>query len=195
MKKKQKNSKLLQKELRCTCCKNEVYSSDIKEMKSIPISAKQTGFDKVDLEFLSNYTHSSLHRDDHQWACDTCIEQKKAVKANPDKQTYCDHLPILAYYDQKYNCKSCEVEFIFSKEEQKFWYEELNFWVQSKPKHCKECRKLKRKEKEYHKRINELKEKETSLNAKELSELAVIYEYFGNEVKRNMYLNKLKSST
>jgi hypothetical protein len=147
---------------------------------------------KVDIEFLSQYKNRLLKNKGFQWACDSCLSLKKAIKANPTKQTYCDHKPILAYYDQTYNCDSCKSDFIFSKKEQKFWYEELGFWIQSKPKHCKDCRKEKRREKEYHKRIGLLKEKEENLNVEEIAELAEIYNHFGNEAKRNMYLNILK---
>jgi len=192
MKKKRKKSKLLEKELICSCCRGKVHKSEVDGMLSLQVSYWSSNKSKVDLEFLSQYKQPLFNDEHFQWACDGCLRLKKAIKGNPTKQTYCDFKPHLAYYDQKFTCDSCEAEFTFTKEEQKFWYETLGFWVQSKPKHCKECRKEKRKEKAYQKRINELKAKAENLVNEELAELAEIYEYFGNEEKRNKYLNILK---
>ncbi|MGK0365627.1 MAG: hypothetical protein ACI85O_002693 [Saprospiraceae bacterium] len=170
-----------------------MYSSEVEEMQTLTVSTWSNETSKVDIEFLSQYKSQYFKDKDFQWACDSCLSLKKAIKANPTKQTYCDFKPILAYYDQTYNCDSCKSDFVFSKQEQKFWYEERSFWVQSKPKHCKECRKKKRKEKEYHKRISQLKKKGENLKVEEIAELAEIYDHFGNEAKRNMYLNRIKN--
>jgi len=192
LKKKRKKTKLIEKELICPCCKSIVYKSEVEEMMTLTVSFWPTNTSKVDIDFLSSYKSQMFYDENFQWACDGCLKLKKATKANPANQTYCDHKPLLAYFNQKHQCESCDTIFIFSQQEQKFWYEKLGFWVQSKPKHCKECRKEKRKEKYYHKRIKELKVNSENLEVNELAELAEIYEHFGNEVKRNMYLNKLK---
>lgn len=151
MKKKRKKTKLLEKELICPCCKSKVYKSEVEEMLTISVSYWPSNTSKVDLDFLSSYNSQLINDDDFQWACDGCLRLKNAIKANPINQTYCDHKPLLAYFDQKHLCESCDTKFLFSQQEQKFWYEKLGFWVQSKPKHCKECRKVRRIKKLYQK--------------------------------------------
>ncbi len=195
MKKKKKKNKPAEKVLKCICCKNEVYGSEVEEMKKIKIPYGANYTIKVDNDFLKTYKNSILNDKNFQWACDSCLASKRAIKGNPANQTYCDYSPYLAYFDRDFECESCESTFVFAKKEQKFWYEELKFWVQSMPKHCKSCRKEIRKEKQYHKRIAELNEKQGSLKIDELSELAVIYDHFGNEQKRNKYLNLVKKKS
>ena len=194
MKKKRKESKLFKKELKCTCCNNNVYASEIENMKSLSVSLWPNKTSKVDAEYLSSYSINTFNSENFQWACDSCLVLKKAIVANPTKQTYCDYKPYLAYFDKEIECQSCGVQFTFKKEEQLFWYEKLGFWVQSRPKNCIECRRIKRKEKSYQKRIEELNSKSELLNLEELNELAQIYDYIGNEAKRNMYLNKIKKA-
>jgi hypothetical protein len=73
------------------------------------------------------------------WACDSCIDQGRALLADPTKQTYCDSWPYYAYRDKRAKCEDCGSEFVFEATEQKHWYESLDFWVQSYPKRCKTC--------------------------------------------------------
>ena len=47
-----------------------------------------------------------------------------------------------------FRCASCEIEFKWPAEEQQFWFEELKFWIDSRPKNCIECRKDARVHKE-----------------------------------------------
>lgn len=89
---------------------------------------------------------SKLIKTNHfQWACDHCIDNNIAIEAKIEKQTFCNNPPYLAYVDIDKICQTCDSKFKFTKEEQKYWYEELKFWVQSTPKNCKECRKVIRK--------------------------------------------------
>lgn len=81
------------------------------------------------------------------WACDSCLDNDKALVANPLKQTFCDHFPYLAYLNVIKVCRTCQHTFTFSKEEQQYWYEELGFWVQSEAINCQRCRQEKRKRK------------------------------------------------
>ena len=79
-----------------------------------------------------------------QWACNECLSNGLAHLADISKQTFCDDPPYLAFYDATHRCEDCGKEFIFGASEQRYWYEELRFWVQSRPKQCKECRKKRR---------------------------------------------------
>lgn len=87
-----------------------------------------------------------------QWACSPCIVASRAIEAKPWLQKFCDFLPYFAYYDVELICACCERLFKFDAREQQFWYEELKFWVQSRPKHCVTCRKLRREQKEEQRR-------------------------------------------
>ncbi|WP_420841919.1 zinc-ribbon domain containing protein [Fimbriiglobus ruber] len=41
-------------------------------------------------------------------------------------------------------CEDCKQPFVFTASEQQFWYETLKFWVQSHPKQCISCRRVRR---------------------------------------------------
>jgi tetratricopeptide (TPR) repeat protein len=46
--------------------------------------------------------------------------------------------------DEEKQCLDCGVDFLFSAEEQKYWYERLQFNFYSKPIHCHACRHKRR---------------------------------------------------
>jgi hypothetical protein len=77
------------------------------------------------------------------------------VIGDPSKQNATD--AVYAYYDryidQLLQCEKCKRHFYFFAEEQKYWYEDLGFWVDARCIHCIECRikthKWKRLQKEY----------------------------------------------
>lgn len=50
--------------------------------------------------------------------------------------------------DASFPCARCGGEFPFTASEQRTWYEEYGFWVDSRPKHCLPCRKELRNVKE-----------------------------------------------
>jgi hypothetical protein len=75
------------------------------------------------------------------WACNDCINSGKALLADSREQTFCDCYPYLAYFDEQRECQECGNQYTFDKGEQQYWYEKLKFWVQSRPKLCKECYK------------------------------------------------------
>lgn len=84
-----------------------------------------------------------------EWGCDHCLSSGLAVMAKSD----CHHLGrcgcpswILSYYDQARKCARCSEPFVFTKEEQRYWYEELNFYMASVPNECAPCRRLIRQE-------------------------------------------------
>jgi len=75
-----------------------------------------------------------------------------AIRSNPEKQNY-SVCPRYWYFDAEYICESCKTHFTWSAKEQKMWFEQYYFWVDSEPKNCKRCsasrRKLKELRKEY----------------------------------------------
>jgi len=83
--------------------------------------------------------HSDQMRLVLYWACNTCLGSGRAVQGDPSKQRWCDLNPYYAYFDEQRKCLDCADVFTFTKEEQKHWYEVLQFWVQSRPKYCKGC--------------------------------------------------------
>ncbi|MGC4007007.1 MAG: zinc-ribbon domain containing protein [Pirellulales bacterium] len=68
------------------------------------------------------------------------LDYDKAVRADISKQNY-SVCPRHWYIDAVINCNRCDREFVFSVDEQRYWYEELGFWVDSRATQCRECRK------------------------------------------------------
>ncbi|MBC3539326.1 hypothetical protein ACFSC6_17540 [Rufibacter sediminis] len=91
-------------------------------------------------QFKSPYMISVLAaaRQGHlKWACDDCIKSEKVIVGKPEEQdwngiTY----PFFTHNDETLECQTCRCMFEFSKEEKKFWYEDLKFIVWSYPKNC-----------------------------------------------------------
>ena len=59
-------------------------------------------------------------------------------------------------WDAAFQCQDCGEEFIFTASVQRFWYEDLQFYVDSEPKRCTACRKAGRTRLELRKRYNAL---------------------------------------
>ena len=79
-----------------------------------------------------------------QWACAPCIKAGRALEGHPALQTWCDYSPYFAFFDTELRCTDCGQSFVFAASEQRFWYETLKFWVQSRPKQCVPCRRARR---------------------------------------------------
>lgn len=80
------------------------------------------------------------------------IDYSTAIKANISRQDF-SVCPRCWYIDAAFHCAQCRKSFVFTASEQQFWYEELKFYVDSRAKHCQECRKklrdLKKLKQEY----------------------------------------------
>jgi len=63
-----------------------------------------------------------------------------AIKADPKKQKH-PTVPVTHYYDIEKICRNCQRHFIFFAEEQKYWYETLQFSLNSDCVLCSACRK------------------------------------------------------
>ncbi len=73
------------------------------------------------------------------WGC-LHPDYESAIKADITRQDYCSY-PRHWYIDATFRCDRCEELFCFSAAEQKAWYEDYGIYVDSCPRHCRECRK------------------------------------------------------
>lgn len=62
-----------------------------------------------------------------------------AIPANISRQN-CAIYPRKLYIDLVIQCEVCRRQFIFFAKEQRYWYEELGFWVDAHCTRCFECR-------------------------------------------------------
>ena len=85
------------------------------------------------------------------------LDCDSAEKADVSKQNYTT-CPRYWYVDATFICPRCNSEFCFSADEQRHWFEELGFYVDSLAKHCINCRKalraMKQCRKEYDRDID-----------------------------------------
>lgn len=131
-----------------------------------------------------------------QWACDKCIEDNKAIVGRPDKQNVIGIThPYFVYYDQERTCSTCGINFIFSKEEQQYWYEELNFITWSEAKDCKDCRKAKREPKQRNTKISTLIKNLEPSDLNQIEELVGLYLEINKVEKAKYFLAIGKKNT
>jgi len=64
----------------------------------------------------------------------------RVIRADSAKQNY-STVPRFFYFPRLRTCKRCGRWFLFSAREQKFWYEDLSFYVDSTAVECANCRK------------------------------------------------------
>jgi hypothetical protein len=81
------------------------------------------------------------------------LDYTTAQPANISKQHY-TVCPRHWYVDATFVCSDCSREFVFTANEQRFWYEDRRFWIDSLPKRCAECRKAERVRLELRKRYD-----------------------------------------
>jgi hypothetical protein len=84
------------------------------------------------------------------------LEFESALKADVSKQNY-SVCPRYWYIDATFHCLRCGREFCFTADEQRHWYEERQFYVDSQARHCVECRharrELRQRRQEYDRQI------------------------------------------
>lgn len=125
------------------------------------------------------------------WACDGCLLSHKAIESN-FKIITARWFPPLAFFDIRLSCVNCNANFTFTKEEQKHWYETLQFNIHSISKHCNNCRKVIRTEKKDQLILMDFLKRVDKLNKDELLKLSDIYKRLGKESKSNQYKNLAK---
>jgi hypothetical protein len=170
---------LKKEKLVCPCCKAATYDSALKETLGRKVWLWGTNT-IVDRQFLAH---------NRNWACDACLSSKKALTGNPEAQVYCDFDPFLVYVDEERLCEKCGKNYFFTKGEQKYWYESLKFWVQSKPKHCSACRKSVREEKKLKQELSDLFKEKEKLTVSDMERLSEIYTEINKPDKSKYYLN------
>lgn len=79
----------------------------------------------------------------HFWVGLRSMNYGTAVRAEVKKQNY-TVCPRHWYIDATFRCVDCKQDFVFSASEQKCWYEQRRFYVDSKPIRCVACRKEER---------------------------------------------------
>ena len=157
--------------------------------------AQKDAEDRVHYKYYNELdinTYSSFMNSDFSWACDSCLDKKKAIKGHPNLQNYCWD-PHFAYFDSNKICRKCNVEFVFGKEEKKFWYESLKFWHSSEPVNCVNCRKDIRQYKTENKILSDiLRKKEEDITLIELEKVVEIYMNWDLEEKAKYYQSMIK---
>ncbi|MFK8163125.1 MAG: zinc-ribbon domain containing protein [Lewinella sp.] len=86
-----------------------------------------------------------------RWACDDCLQTKLALAGNPTlqrKEHPMAHDPeYLAFRDvPKKACQDCDQPFVFTKEEQLFYYQTLGHSRSARAVRCLDCRRARREE-------------------------------------------------
>ncbi|WP_353962720.1 zinc-ribbon domain containing protein [Acaryochloris thomasi] len=74
------------------------------------------------------------------------LDHSSAVRADVSRQNY-SVCPRYWYVDATSKCSRCKKMFCFTIADQKRWYEELGFYVDSYAKNCRACRNDERKQK------------------------------------------------
>lgn len=176
------------KSAKCKCCGLMKDKLDVSICLSV---LKNVDFIKDSDQKFDLY--ESLIDNSFEWACDKCINDKRALIANPSQQkdTYS---PYLTYYSVNLNCKKCGNEFTFTKEEKKLWYEELKFFRESVPLNCLNCRKEIRIFKIQNKILSQILKKDVEeMSIEELSQITKIYYEWDKTDKFNFYSKILKT--
>jgi hypothetical protein len=90
---------------------------------------------------MSDYDgeHDPREMSPHFFSNAVRLDYASAVKADVARQNY-TVVPRYWYVDATFACPRCGEEFCFSAAEQRHWYEELGFYVDSLAKHCAACR-------------------------------------------------------
>lgn len=89
---------------------------------------------------------SSVNMPEHFfWQC-LHLDHDSAVRADVSRQNY-SVCPRHWYVDATFKCSRCSKIFCFTAAEQKRWYEEFGFYVDSYAKSCPTCRHDERKRK------------------------------------------------
>ncbi|MGI4872914.1 MAG: zinc-ribbon domain containing protein [Janthinobacterium lividum] len=138
--------------LKCPCCnqrrtKDECSVFAAQCANEVPKQHYVSWKGKFVLDEQSTYWTDAIAGTNRNWACDNCLQQERAVRAHPRLQQFCDFTPHFTFFDKRSACRDCGQEFIFTKGEQQFWFENLKFWVQVKKVRCAKCLAIKKRQK------------------------------------------------
>jgi hypothetical protein len=137
--------KIKEDELTCPCCKQ---SRRFFEYQTFAYQLNREAPSKTYIAskgaILGNVFWIEAKKKQVDWACDNCLQAGSALRGLVTKQLFCDFPPHFAYYDKVKACKACSTEFVFTKSEQQYWYEQLGFWVQTERIYCDCFRDIKK---------------------------------------------------
>lgn len=71
------------------------------------------------------------------------IDYETAERADISRQDF-SVAPRHWYLDVTFICQRCHEKFVWTRGEQRFWFEELQLWIDSHPFLCRQCRATKR---------------------------------------------------
>jgi hypothetical protein len=120
---------------------------------------------------------------DWYWACDRCLLSSKALSADPTKQVLGMGTPYAAYVARPFRCRDCGKDSVFSPDEQRHWYETLNFILWSSPNECPPCRAARRKNKRTNEALAAALDSLDGKNPDQLDGVASLYEELGRSKK------------
>jgi hypothetical protein len=129
------------------------------------------------------------------WACDVCLKQGRATRARPWLQEFCCDPPRFAYFDQTKTCQACGKEYVFTRGEQKRWYEEYKLRTSAVPSVCRACRAAKRARTAAHQDLAARLHSFDPENPQELVEIAALYLVIGNARKAALFLRRAKNAS
>ncbi len=172
----------------CPSCHSPRYKTELEQVMNSMTAVDRKAYPNIKTSKEESYT--SFIDANFDWACDPCLIGKRAILANPNSQTYCWN-PHYAYFDTTIECHKCNNKFTFSKEEKKYWYENLKFWIESVPINCVDCRKATRKLKKENKILSDIiMKEEAKLTIEELKNIIDIYATWG-KTERSKYFNSV----
>ena len=181
-------SKRKKTELVCPCCR--VTRGDRAKQYLLNIEEK-CNRDRVKVWWLNEgWSIQAAIARSLKWACPICLKRSIAIEGKPWLQTWCTYTPYFAFFDVELNCEDCQNKFIFSASEQQFWYEKLQFWVQSRPKQCQRCRKVRRQIKQANTELQELLKNYNRDNSIHLAKLAKLYFDINSHQKGAIFLKR-----
>ncbi len=170
----------------CPCCAQPVSGKNTKIVREIdfhpPGVDKKLRLDFEDL-FRAMPNYLGIYSPFFEWACDRCLKTKIALIGNPDLQLWHLNGPHLSYYDRQWSCGACRNSTIhFSREHQRYLYEELGLWVMTVPR-CKLCQSKRNLNTE----LSELLREKEFLDFKKATRVAEIYAEMGKMEKVKEY--------
>jgi hypothetical protein len=121
----------------CPCCGQTRGEQDCRQLLTTDIN---TYFQNENGEITKRVCRVLLKKAGQTWACDECLQSGRAIKANINNQDFDGCNPHFAYFDKIASCRDCSNDFVFSKEEQRHWYEKLRLMVLAKEVRCNPCR-------------------------------------------------------
>lgn len=129
------------------------------------------------------------------YVCAVCLADRRAIRADVCAQNAGDGGPRQAYFDVTLTCEDCGSEFTFTASEQQFWYEELKFFEESRPKQCRPCRRIRRRRGALTAQLGQALKAPASKDPALLTQIADFYIELGDFEKASLYLRRAKNRT